>query len=431
MASDLKVLHVNTLDQGGAANACIRLHKSLLDLHVDSKLLVRKKTKNIPQSFLFRPSSRWDKAMLRARKVLHELKLVDDPTRNRQERAQQQFKKKLPPGSEYFSFPESAADITSSAVYRESDIIHLHWVADFLDYPSFFRLNKKPVIWTLHDMGPFQGGIHYEEKFQGMTDAGGQKENEMLGSLRQTLEHNLAIKIKALSDVKDLHIVAPSRWLTECSKGSALFKRFPHSTIPYGLDTTIFAPRDKRYSRELLGMPVDKTCLLFVADNLQNHRKGFAFLQRALTELNANDVELCAIGLKKGDIPNSNVRFLGRIEDERMMSVAYSAADAFIIPSVEDNLPNTVLESLLCGTPVIGFPVGGVVDMVEHGHNGLLCDRITADALKDTIFKFLKNTRMFDSADIRRKASEKYNLRVQANAYLGLYTQIKSVVNKG
>ncbi|MBA4058356.1 MAG: hypothetical protein C0490_26800 [Marivirga sp.] len=163
-----------------------------------------------------------------------------------------------------------------------------------------------------------------------------------------------------------------------------------------------------------------------MADNVGNHRKGFAFLQRAFELLDMDNITLCAIGLKGIELGQKNVRLLGRIEDERLMSVAYAAADAFIIPSVEDNLPNTVLESLLCGTPVIGFPVGGIAEMIQDGRNGLLCNEISAGSLKDTISKFLRSEGGFNRAMIREQAVEKYNLSRQANAYIEIYNRIRT-----
>ncbi|MBA4056611.1 MAG: hypothetical protein C0490_17990, partial [Marivirga sp.] len=115
MESEIKVLHINTLDQGGAANSCIRLHKSLLDRGLHSKLLLRKKAKNIPESYRYQPDSASEKIVYRARKVLHEFKIIPDPSLNSRERSQLKFKKTLPKGSEYFSFPRTGVDITTSS----------------------------------------------------------------------------------------------------------------------------------------------------------------------------------------------------------------------------------------------------------------------------------------------------------------------------
>lgn len=134
---------------------------------------------------------------------------------------------------------------------------------------------------------------------------------------------------------------------------------------------------------------------------------------------------LCAVGHKKVKLNfTNNVIELGAINDELLMSVAYSAADVFVIPSLMDNLPNTVLESLMCGTPVIGFPVGGILDMVKHEENGYLANEISADALKHEIEKFLNNSNQLKANEIRKNAINKYDLNIQAQNYINLYRSL-------
>jgi glycosyltransferase involved in cell wall biosynthesis len=174
-----------------------------------------------------------------------------------------------------------------------------------------------------------------------------------------------------------------------------------------------------------LDIPKDKKVILFVADLISNHRKGFLYLKKAFEKLDSEDVVLCAIGNKSGELKSlNNIKELGPIYDERLMSIAYSAADVFVIPSLMDNLPNTVLESLMCGTPVIGFPIGGITDMVQHGINGLLVKEVGVNALHETLNSFLNTIDTFDSERIRRDAVRKYDLKVQANSYIHLFESI-------
>ena len=134
---------------------------------------------------------------------------------------------------------------------------------------------------------------------------------------------------------------------------------------------------------------------------------------------------LCAIGEKNNNLEAiDNVLELGSIYDEKLMSVAYSAADVFVIPSLMDNLPNTVLESLMCGTPVIGFPVGGIPDMIQDGVNGFITKEISVDSLVETINKFLNNPSCFNKTEIRENAIKKYDQKVQSEKYIDLYTKI-------
>lgn len=425
MVGGPKVLHINTYDQGGAANACVRLHTTLLESGFQSNLLVKFGSKAHKGLHPFRKTNFFlDKVESRTKKLLHILNLRKHADLGTRELERIKFKNNLPTGIEYFSFPESDTDITTNALYEDADIIHLHWVSGFLDYGSFFKKNKKPIIWTLHDMEPFQGGHHYEEKFFGVDEYGKPVPFIIPEHIRKIVKKNLDVKKEALSGVTNLTVVAPSRWLKKSSEESSLFNRFPHFHIPYGLDSNVYKPRNKVFGKELFNLPVEKPCILFVSDKIETFRKGFDFLREALGGLNATDFILCAVGSNSINLHGENIRLVGRIEDERLMSVLFSAADVFVIPSLEDNLPNTVLESLLCGTPVIGFPSGGIPDMVIDRVNGYLCPEISVDALRLALREFLDNDRAFSSHDIRQHTVAKYCKRIQAKAYSDLYVKV-------
>lgn len=177
----------------------------------------------------------------------------------------------------------------------------------------------------------------------------------------------------------------------------------------------------------MLGLPADKKIILFVADNVHNHRKGYAILVDAIKGLtNKEQVLLVQIGNESAreTWEDCAVKRLGVIQDELLMSMVYAAADVFVIPSLEDNLPNTVMESLMTGTPVIGFALGGIKDMVEDGQNGYLVTEINAEALSKAMERFLLSAEVFDKDIIRKKAFEKYNQDVQANQYIALFKQL-------
>lgn len=419
----MKVLHVSTFDRGGAATACIRLHEGLMQYGVDSRVLVYKRSKNYASVFEFGSSRTTSASERRARRALHLLGLHPDPVKSRDEIFKERFRQRLPPQTEYFSFPDSSFDITESALYKDADIIHLHWVSGFLDYASFFLKNKKATVWTLHDMEPFQGGFHYNGRFLGIDDEGKPSEFPMPADVMSIVSRNLEIKLKSFFSVRNLTLVAPSTWLKNASSNSKLFGRFKHHCIPYGVNSSVFIPRNKQYSKEVFGFPEDRLCFLFVSDDVSTSRKGFRFLQEALADVDSNKIFLCAVGTNTVDFFASNV-CVGRIEDERLMSILYSAADAFVIPSLEDNFPNTVLEALMCGTPVIGFPTGGIPDMIKDGFNGYLCSEISVQSLRGSLFKFLQSPDIFKAADIRQDAVCRYDQSVQAKAYISLYEEI-------
>lgn len=422
----MKVLIINTYDRGGAANACKRLHIALLLQGMASKIILKSKQNNWPNSFCLKPTPKILTSSVKienkVKRILIELKLYH-PKQVQNEA--QEFLNSRPTGLEMFSFPNSDYDITQSDFYNEADIINLHWVANFLDYTSFFKKNKKPVIWTLHDINPFSGGEHYEEFFLGIDKLGYPINRIVSEEEKRVAKENIEVKKQAFSKFNNITIVTPSEWLAQEARKSEVFKNYPVHCIPYGLNAEVYAPRDKNYSRDLLGIPKNKKVILFVADSISNNRKGFIYLKKAFEQLADENLVLCAIGNKNSNLESlNNIIELGPIYDERLMSIAYSAADVFVIPSLMDNLPNTVLESLMCGTPVIGFPVGGIPDMIQDGVNGLLTKEISVSSLSETLTKFLNAPEIFDRNNIRENAVKKYDQKIQAINYIKLFERI-------
>ncbi len=420
----MKILLVNTYDRGGAANACLRLHTGLLNEGIESSILFKAQQKKIKNASVLKPLQNSFSTSLKIknkiRRILIELKLA-----KKRKPKENLFIKNRDKNLELFSYPDSLCDITESPLYKEADIINLHWVAGLLDYKSFFEKNTKPVVWTLHDMNPFTGGEHYSEKHIGIDLNGKPIERILIEKEKEEFGKVLKLKKEIFKNVKNLHIVSLCNWMSSELKKSIKFNNFPISIIPNGIDSEIFKPRNKEYSREILGIPIDKKVVLFVADSIGNHRKGFVFLQKAFEKLERDDVVLCAIGSKKATLESTgNIIELGAIYDERLMSIAYSAADVFVIPSLMDNLPNTVLESIMCGTPVIGFPIGGIPDMIQDGVNGLLTKEISVSSLIETLDLFLNSTDQFDRNKIRENAVKKYDQKIQADNYIKLFKSI-------
>lgn len=422
----MKVLLVNSYDIGGAANSCYRLHQGLMKEGVESNVLLALRYKNWQNSIVCQKTkiepSKKIKIKAKLIRILKEFKLYKEKKTIHENDL---FLRNRPKGLEMFSFPDTNYDITESELYKVSSIINLHWVANFLDYKSFFDKNTKPVVWTLHDMNPFTGGEHYTEEYIGIDNLGfpiKRKKSKQEISIEEKI---IEIKTKAISKIDNLTIVVPSKWLAEEVRKSEVFRGKKVFHIPYGLDSEIYKPRDKKYSRELLNIPIDKKVILFVADSISNNRKGFIFLQKAFEKLANSNLVLCAIGNKdSGDYVIDNLLELGLINDERLMSIAYSAADVFVISSLMDNLPNTVLESLMCGTPVIGFPIGGISDMIQDGKNGFITEAISVDSLVSTINKFLSNPACFNKSEIRENALLKYSQNIQAERYINLFNII-------
>lgn len=420
----MKILIVNSYDVGGAAKACIRLHEGLLDKEIDSTILFKVKQKNISNSVQFKKlpakKTKIQRIKLKIYRILKELKIIKPKPVKKQSAIVNRHL-----NLEMFSFPNSSFDITESKLYQEADIINLHWVAEFLDYETFFKKNTKPVIWTLHDMNPFSGGEHFTEEFLGIDVNGLPLKRVVTAKEKKMFIEIIALKKKSLKNVSNLHIVVLSNWMHREVLKSKLFKDYPIYLIPNGIDATIFKAMERNYSRELLNIPLNKKVLLFVADNINNNRKGFIFLKKMFEQLICENILLCCVGkVNKDFIAGNSILELGPIYDERLMSIAYSAADVFVIPSLMDNLPNTVLESLMCGTPVIGFPVGGIKDMIIHGENGLLTKEVNVASLLATVNLFLETSTNFNRFKIRENALKKYELSIQAKEYINLYKHI-------
>lgn len=429
----IKTLLVNTYDFGGAANACIRLHNGLLAMGADSKLLVKHKTNaELFHTYQhFNPAkqpSAVEKVKGKAIRILKELKLAPPYTvHEREELRKREFIKQRPAGLDLFTYPETDIDITTSEVYKQADVVNLHWVADFVDFESFFEKNKKPVVWTLHDESPFLDGEHYAERFLGMDSQGTPILRKYTASELAEAEKIMVLKYRALKNVQHLHIVSPSKWLLNRSASSKLFGRFAHHHIPNGFPTHIFKPHNQTFARQVLGIPTGKTVILFVAETITNQRKGYAYLQQAFDGLSSeakDNTVLCAVGKKKHATETAGIMEFGKVVDERLMALLYSAADAFVIPSLEDNLPNTMIESMLCGTPVIGFAAGGIPEAVNDGITGYLSTEISVQGLRKSIEKFLAQPAFFNRSAIASSTAALYSLSSQANSYIQLYSQI-------
>jgi len=422
----MNILLINTFSKGGAAVACIRLHEGLLNDGVDSHLLFMNFSSNrvIENIQIFKPPTMRNSFLKR---VLRKLYCMAGISRTGHDlKIKKQIKNQIPHIIEWFSFPDTGIDITLHPLYKDADIINIHWIADFVDF-SFLKNNTKPIVWTLHDMNAFTGGCHYSEDCDKYLSGCSICPQLSSCSDNTFAGRNFKIKTDSMNNINKLHIVSPSKWLKDLSHTSLLLKRFPHYNIPNGIDPAVFQPKEQTSAREKLNLPVSKKIILFIADNLSTKRKGYRLLKSAFEKISSDDVVLCSVG-KSGEenINNHNLFELGLIKTEEEMCLVYSAADLFVIPSLEDNLPNTVIEALLCGLPVVGFPIGGITDMIIDGVNGYLATNITVDKLVIILKKYFSGQSVFNRGKIRNNAILKYGIDVQVKAYKALYEKALS-----
>lgn len=422
----MKVVHIQAYpNTGGASKACFRLHQSLIDQEVQSKILMLSdhehvenyyrhyETQSAAENFL-------DKAL---RKITFILRISKEwKVKRIKKRHLRLSQPKFT--NEVITFSSSNYDITTHPMYHEADIIHLHWVSGgFIDYETFFNRCKKPVVWTLHDMNPFTGGCHFSagcESFKYSCN-----DCHFFDDLfsKGLIENEFKRKIKGLKSFEKLHIASPSKFLEEFSASSAILRKFPHSRIPYGIDTNTFKHREKTEIKKSLGLPLDQDVLLFVAaHNIYHKRKGLNYLIEALKNMKSRPF-LCTVGpIPQSKNEDLEMHHFGMISDEVQLAKTYAAADLFVAPSIEDNLPNTVIEALMSGTPVVAFKIGGMPDMIQNGENGQLVDEIKAEALLKGIEKALDTH--FDPVQISQKSHDKFSLENQANEYLKVYKQM-------
>lgn len=418
----MKVLLLNTFDtNSGSALAARRLTQGLRAVGVDASMLVQKKLSQNPT--VLGPQTKFEEVTAKASRALHNL-----PLKLSRQSVHSEFSvpwaPKILPGLAQ-SLPQVAS--------IKPDLINLHWVNyNYLQIEEIARLNI-PIVWTMHDMWPFTGGCHYS----GDCDRYG-KTCGACPQLESLNERDLSRwvwqrKAKAWEKL-NLTLVTPSSWLAECTRESSLFRTQRVEVIANGLDLNLYQPTPQQLARKTLNLPQDKKIVLFGAVNAtQSRRKGFHLLQPALQQL-ANStwqkqIDLVVFGANpSSDQPDLGFKthYLGKINDEKVLALAYAAADVFVAPSLQDNLPNTLVEAIACGTPCVAFDVGGILDIIEHQQNGYLAHPYDVEDLAQGIAWVLeqpdRHQQLCERA--RQKAEQTFTLEGQANRYLALFNQV-------
>jgi glycosyltransferase involved in cell wall biosynthesis len=234
--------------------------------------------------------------------------------------------------------------------------------------------------------------------------------------------------------MENLTIVGLSRWITECAKQSKLLGDKRIVNIPNPRDTDRFKPIDERLARDILNLPKDKKLILFGAVNAINDpRKGFKELSHALKKLKSKEVELIVFGSSEPQNPPDfcfAAHYLGHQHDDISLQILYNASEVVVVPSLQENLSNTIMESLSCGTPVVAFDVGGNSDMIEHQRNGYLAKPYDAIDLAYGIDWVLNNQSYAElSKNARDKVLKEFDSSIVVKKYISLYQEILSNAN--
>jgi len=420
----MKILHISTSINGGAGISAYRLHKALLSDGIDSFFMSKDCENNeILRTYSYNKQVEFEKYTppeLSLRNYFNE-KLFKKYSKHKSRIADKYNSKKdlispkVKGKFEIFTSPYSLYDLIDTELYDRADIIHLHWISNYLDFLSFFRRNTKPIVWTFHDLNPVMGGYHY------YVDLNRNTLNQQLDTFFKDIKHQI------LSDLVGLTIVTPSHWLKQKLITNNLIKSSNKVfQCNYHIDSKIFQPLDRTFCRQIFNLPNDKIVFMFVAEDLNNYRKGFDLIKSFILDVEFQDVYFLIVGEKKDSstLNTPNILYTGKIWDEKLMSIAYNCANYFVLPSREDNLPNTMLESLVSGTPVISFDISDCKEILEKNNIGLVCPEISSDSLKEIMINCLNNDYIFKKNEISEIASFLFNESTVVNFYNNLYLNI-------
>lgn len=413
----MKVAILSTNDLlGGAARCAYRLHQGLLSAGIDSQMLVQNKLSD--EHSIIAPKSKFQRAVTATKPTIDKLPFLLH--RNRDRTIANYSAQWLP-------------DQTIAQIEQfDPDIVNLHWInGGFMPIEALARLHK-PIIWTCHDMWAFTGGCHYSGKCDRFTQLCGAC--PQLGSNR---ERDLSRwiwqrKAKAWQNL-NLTVTPTSNWLADLARRSSLLQNYPVQVIPSGVDTKLYRPRDRHFARQVFNLPTDKQIILFGAVSAtSDYRKGFHLLMPALSKLqhhqNSAEVELVVFGASQPEEPPDlgfKTRYLGKLNDDVSLALLYAAADVLIAPSLEDNLPNTVMEAMACGTPCVAFDVGGICDLIDDEQNGYLASAYEPEDLARGVAWVLKPQHWQRlSHNAVDKIARRFSVARQVAQYRQLYTQI-------
>ncbi len=413
----MRVLIVNTSEKtGGAAVAANRLMEALINNGVKAKMLVRDKQTDCltvvsaGDGWRQRWHFLWERwrifmAMHFSKTHLFEADIANVGT-----------------------------DITTLPEFKEADIIHLHWINQgFLSLNGIQKIlsSGKPVVWTMHDIWPATAICHYA---RGCCRYQNKCESCPLLPRRSVSDLSAVVWRRKNEILRKYHIsfVACSRWLEGEAKKSALLKGQRVTNIPNPINSHVFCPSDKQQAREALGLPLDKHVILFVSQRVTDKRKGLDYLVEAVNRMAVQDSSLkdnTAIAVLGGhseevaDLLPLPVFPLGYVSDESKIVKVYNAADVFVLPSLEDNLPNTIMEAMACGVPCVGFNIGGIPEMIGHLKSGYVAKAADADDLARGIKWVLDFKGEELSKEARRKVLNSYSQQSVAIKYIELYQE--------
>ena len=414
----MRVLIVNTSERtGGAAVAANRLMKALINHGVKAKMLVRDKETDsltvigLPKSPMLHWHFLWERLVVFIRSRFSRKHLFEIDLAN------------------------TGSDITRLPEFQEADVIHLHWINQgMLSLGGIQKILRsgKPVVWTMHDIWPATAICHLTLGCRSFTSAC--KSCRLLpGGSR--LAQSVWRKKQRLLEDENIYFVACSHWLEQEAKSSALLKGHKITSIPNPIDTHIYNNRcNKQEARQRLGLPADKKLILFVSQRVTNLNKGMDYLMEACDMLkDLPQLGVVILGGHAEEVTTQLPTFpLGYVNDEHRIVDVYNAVDVFVLPSLSENLPNTIMEAMACGVPCVGFRVGGIPEEIDHKQNGYVADYRSAEDLARGI-RWILTEADYESLSQHavQKVAQTYSQQSVALKYLDIYQQAMAFKHYG
>ena len=417
----MRVLIINTAERiGGAAIAASRLMEALKNNGIKAKMLVRdKQTDQITVVALKKTWKNiwnfvWERLVIWSNNKFkrHDLFAVD--------------------------IANTGTDITSLPEFKQADVIHLHWINQgMLSLKNIKKIidSGKPVVWTLHDMWPITGICHHAVDCKLYTTHCSNCP-QLYRKAHKDLSYWVFNKKQKLYGgiTSKITFVACSHWLEELAQNSALTKGHQVVSIPNPINTNLFRPVNKKQAREKLNLPKDKKLLLFSSMKITDKRKGIDYLVEACKILKEAKPDFCdslAVVVVGKESQQYNALFpfsvycLNYVSSEKELVDIYNAVDLFVTPSIQENLPNTIVEAMSCGLPCVGFNVGGIPQMIDHLHNGYVAKFKSAEDLANGIWWTLNEGDYSTLSEIaRHKAVNTYSENIVANQYIKIYNHV-------
>ncbi len=328
--------------------------------------------------------------------------------------------------------PIHSIDIMKNSFYKETDIVHLQLIhaTQFLSLLSLPQMSrKKTLVLTLHDPWMLTGHcIHPIECERWKTGCGHCPDlNRPISIKTDTTAFMYKIKKRVMQETK-IHLIVASQWMDQMAANSPILSHLPRSVIPFGLDTQIFKPLDKKMCKQILGIPEDSFAVAF--RSVPYSFKGVEYIEKALLNLSSKKpiyiITLDSIGL----IPNLDKKFktleLGWVNNDRFMAAVLSAADVFLMPSIAEAFGVMAVESMACGTPVIVFEGTALPSVIQAPRGGIAVPSKDWEALKEALETLIEDTDLYNEL-VRNGleiVNEEYTLKKYVSRHLDLYNKL-------